>query len=1081
MPPAANPPLEKLLLPASAVVLAYAVTGWSGLIFAVPPGYASPFFPAAGVALAAVLVYGPRMAWAVLLGSFAMNAVLASQRGAVGWAAWGLPALIAGGATLQALAAVWLVRRRLRTPVTLDSPRTIACFFGLTAALACVVSPTVGSLALWAGGALLRQELPLTWLVWWGGDALGVVIAAPVVLSLIGQPRDAWRTRRSSVAVPLVLATLLLAVAVSQVVRWQEQRSVARFERDAENTSRTFELRLRAHVDALDAMHGVYVASDEVTGREFRLASQAWLDKLPSLQAVGWHQRVEADDLPAFERGVRAEGVPGYRVFDRDAALTAGDTEVLALRHIEPQAGNAAALGVNSLSVQASRDAIVQARRSGAATATAGFRLTQESGDQLGVVIYRPVYAEGKPGEPASAGRLQGLVFITLRMDDALRTLAAGSLDYIEVCLFETAADGSVQRLAGPADCTPGRPGATLLRTTAIAFAGRPWELQVRALAPVPSESAGPLASDSGSTWIFALAGLCATGLMGALLLIVTGRARRTEAAVAERTLQLQHEIAERQATEQALRDSERRFRSIFNSVPLGVIYTDLRGGIKQPNASFAAMTGYSEEELLDTTTPALTHPDDLAEDQRLRDALARGEQQLVRRRKRLITRDGRVLWVDATMTLQHDPRGGPQRLVALIEDISEHLRLEEAERARESAEASNQAKSEFLSRMSHELRTPLNAMLGFSQLLELDAEPRLNARHAQWVAQIRRAGWHLLEMINDVLDLSRIESGTLKLEQLPLRIEPLLVESLALVEAQAREREVRLVRGPSEDPGLRVLGDATRIKQILTNLLSNAVKYNRHGGEVVLAIRRRRLEAGSGIDADGDGDDAGMLDVEVRDTGLGMNPEQLAQLFQPFNRLGRERGGAEGTGIGLVITKLLAERLGGALSVRSTEGIGSVFTLSLPLAGHVAAATEPASLDDTGGGYHARHVLYIEDNEINVEVMRGIFLQRPQVRLDIATTGLDGLAAVRTAPPDLILLDMHLPDIDGMALLQHLQSDERTAGIPVIVVSADALPAQTQAALEAGAARYVTKPVSVDEMLVVIDEQLSQLTTRFG
>ncbi|MBA2723498.1 MAG: response regulator, partial [Methylibium sp.] len=442
----------------------------------------------------------------------------------------------------------------------------------------------------------------------------------------------------------------------------------------------------------------------------------------------------------------------------------------------------------------------------------------------------------------------------------------------------------------------------------------------------------------------------------------------------------------------------------------------------------------------------------------------------LVRRRKRLITRDGRVLWVDATMTLQQDARGGPQRLVALIEDISEHLRLEEAERARETAEASNQAKSEFLSRMSHELRTPLNAMLGFSQLLELDVEPRLNERHAQWVAQIRRAGWHLLEMINDVLDLSRIESGTLKLDQLALRMEPLLVESMALVEAQTRERDVRIVRGLSEDPSLRVLGDGTRIKQILTNLLSNAIKYNRPGGEVVLTTRRRGTDDGTV-----------MLDVEVCDTGLGMSPEQLAQLFQPFNRLGRERGAAEGTGIGLVITRLLAERLGGALSVRSTEGVGSVFTLSLPLAGHYAAATEPAVLDDTAAGYHRRQVLYIEDNEINVEVMRGIFTQRPQVRLDIATTGLDGLATVRTAPPDLILLDMHLPDIDGMVLLQHLQSDESTAGIPVIVVSADALPAQMDAALQAGASRYVTKPVSVDEMLAVLDEQLSQLTTQFG
>ncbi|MBA2722471.1 MAG: CHASE domain-containing protein, partial [Methylibium sp.] len=660
--------MSRLLPPAAGVVLAYVLIGLSGSVFAIPPGHVSPFFPAAGVALVAVLAYGLRMTWAVLIGAIAMNAVLASQKGAASGWAWIVPVLIGSGAALQALLGALLVRRHLRTPVTLDSPKAIACFFGLAAVLACTVNPTIGTLALWAGGALQRAELPLNWVVWWGGDALGVVVAAPVLLSLIGQPREAWRARRTSVALPLVLATLLLALAVSQVVRWQEQRGVARFERDADNTSRTFELRLSAHLDALDAMYGVYLASEDVTASEFRLASESWLAKLPSLQAIGWHERVDVADVPAFEAGVRATGLPNYRVFDREDGLTSADDEVTALRHIEPRTGNEAALGINSLSVRASRDAIMRARRSDAPNATVGFRLTQEFGDQQGVVIYRAVRSSDlSGGTPPPPGRLLGLVFIALRMDDALQALQAGTPEYLQVCLFETAADGSKRRLAGAVDCEPDQPTAAgPLRRTVVPFAGREWELQVHARDGVPSESVGPLASESGSTWLFVLAGLGAIGLMGALLLIVTGRARRTEAAVAERTVQLQHEIAEREATEQALRDSERRFRNIFNSVPLGVIYTDLHGGIKQPNASFAAMTGYSEEELLDTTTPALTHPDDLAEDQRLRDALARGEQQLVRRRKRLITRDGRVLWVDATMTLQQDARGGPQRLVAL-------------------------------------------------------------------------------------------------------------------------------------------------------------------------------------------------------------------------------------------------------------------------------------------------------------------------------------------------------------------------------------------------------------------------------
>jgi signal transduction histidine kinase len=276
---------------------------------------------------------------------------------------------------------------------------------------------------------------------------------------------------------------------------------------------------------------------------------------------------------------------------------------------------------------------------------------------------------------------------------------------------------------------------------------------------------------------------------------------------------------------------------------------------------------------------------------------------------------------VRSRVSVLYDEQRRPWRAVAVLENTAEHVRLEEAERARESAEASNRAKSNFLSRMSHELRTPLNAMLGFAQLLELDGE-RMEARHNQWIGQIRKAGWHLLEMINDVLDLSRIESGTVKLQLEPLRLEPLLAESMAMVEPQARERGVHLARVLTGDTTLRVFGDSTRIKQILTNLLSNAIKYNRDGGDVRLGTRRVDAPDGSGV-----------VEVEVIDTGLGMNPDQLAQLFQPFNRLGRERGSAEGTGIGLVISKLLAERLGGALTVRSSESAGSTFTLALPLA----------------------------------------------------------------------------------------------------------------------------------------------------
>jgi CheY-like chemotaxis protein/anti-sigma regulatory factor (Ser/Thr protein kinase) len=271
------------------------------------------------------------------------------------------------------------------------------------------------------------------------------------------------------------------------------------------------------------------------------------------------------------------------------------------------------------------------------------------------------------------------------------------------------------------------------------------------------------------------------------------------------------------------------------------------------------------------------------------------------------------------------------------------------------------------------------------------------------------------------------------------------------------------------------VQADATRLKQVLTNLLSNAVKYNREGG--TLGITTRAVKARDDSDnAPWDGIER--VEIAVSDTGLGMTPEQLAALFQPYNRLGREASGIEGTGIGLVIARSLSELMGGSLQASSEPGVGSIFTLRLPAA---PAAEAPALRfsDTRPAPYLARRVHYVEDNETNIEVMRGIFLQRPQIELQVSMLGLDGLAAIRATQPDLVLLDMQLPDISGVELLGHLKNDDSVARIPVIVVSADATAENMQAALVAGAQHYVTKPVDLVQLLDLVDEVLDRPITR--
>jgi len=367
---------------------------------------------------------------------------------------------------------------------------------------------------------------------------------------------------------------------------------------------------------------------------------------------------------------------------------------------------------------------------------------------------------------------------------------------------------------------------------------------------------------------------------------------------------------------------------------------------------------------------------------------------------------------------------------------------------------------------MSHELRTPLNAMLGFAQLLEIDRRNPLTPTQRPWVGQIQQAGWHLLEMINDVLDLSRIDSGNLRLEPTTLDLSELVEATTALVTSDATRRGIRISQELA--PGTSaVFGDATRVKQILTNLLSNAVKYNIDNGRIHVASRLAAPD---------------VIEISVTDTGLGMTPEQMEELFRPFNRLGRERTALQGTGIGLVISRRLAELMGGSIRVKSVPGEGSSFILKLPKA--IDPDTVRSKLDDfesLPADYHRRIVHYIEDNETNVEVMRGILAQRAQVQMEVSLNGLDGLAAVRARLPHLILLDMHLPDLNGIELLGQLKAEAVTAAIPVIVVSADATAQQVDAALDAGAIRYLTKPVAVNELLATIDDLLDRMDTGFS
>jgi PAS domain S-box-containing protein len=547
--------------------------------------------------------------------------------------------------------------------------------------------------------------------------------------------------------------------------------------------------------------------------------------------------------------------------------------------------------------------------------------------------------------------------------------------------------------------------------------------------------------------------------MLPSVLLVVLGAVLGGLRDIAD---QMRREFIARTEVEEARRESEERYRFVAESASDGILTIDQNRAILFANRAAEKIFGLTITDMVGKPFSALI-PERVREDhdaalKKYLDTVVTSNPEYALQ----IAGTGRGhREIALEISFGEYVKNGEHIFTGVVRDVTERKQLEHVlKRAKEDAERANRAKSDFLSRMSHELRTPLNAILGFAQLLEMD---ELDADQKESVDQILKAGRHLLSLVDEVLDIARIEAGRMPLSLEPVQVDEVIEEAWELVRHGANAHGITL-KGASQC-GAVVTADRQRLKQVMLNLLSNAVKYNRQDGTVEVACSPGMTGPSR-------------LRVSVIDTGLGIPEEGVSRLFIPFERLGADRTGIEGTGIGLAVSRGLIDAMDGEIGVESRPGDGSTFWFELPLDpsqarvpdGPLPAIAAPTS--ENGGGTEAT-ILYVEDNPSNFKLVERVLGHRTRIKLLTAMQGVLGLEMAQEHRPDLILLDLHLPDMHGSEVLRRIREDAVTSRTPVVIISADVTSSQINQLLAAGAQAYLPKPLDIQEFLRIVDEVL--------
>ena len=1045
------------------VALSYAALGGLALTLAIPPGYASPIFPAAGLALAVALHLGPKSIPAIWIASLALN---------TGWATWDdkltpssvlLAAGIATGAALQA----WLGRYLILRWSTgkwqrLEHEIDLLRFFLRGGVLACLISASCGVASLLISGALSTGDLLYSWWIWYVGDVLGVLLGAPLVIGFLQRNDFGWMARLKTLTAPVLIMLLLTGVTFFSTMRWESERQQSLLDDKGMELASALERRFIVHREILASLARAIEINPDISRAQFDHFTAVTLLDNQDIFALSYNPYVTQAQRAEFER--RMAGVYSDRKFqitERNAArqlVRAGDRPVyVPVAYINPLTDNQPALGFDIHSDPKRRSAIERAQDSTQITATEPIRLVQDQQERKGILILAHTFKPGLPADQHTWEEQQsGFGVAVIKIDEMVEIATQGLLSPGLVFSLEDADTEPALRELYRTD--PQAHQAPTAWQKTLVMADREWTLKLFVMDAYRQEHRSWLA------WGVSAASLLFIALLQIFLLTSTGRTALVQQQVAEQTLEIR-------AKNEALSLSEKKYRSVVDSIYEVIFQTDSQGMWTFLNPAWTELTGFAVRDSLGRPYLDYVQPDERKTLAALFTSLLRHERDHVRHEACLLDRDGVKRWVEICARPLLDANDQILGVSGAVLDITERHQADEAlNLALQKAEAANRAKSQFLATISHEIRTPMNGVQGHLALLKdqthlLPASSREHLEHADSSAALRRA------RLDDMLDFSKIDAGKLDLIADPLRLGPLAREIMVLMRGQLGKKSVILQQ--SIDPELDELvlqGDALRIRQVLMNLVSNAIKFTEEG-RIGLAIQLEDVT-----------DKHARIRMTVSDTGIGMTQEQLEGLFQPFTQadssITRRFGG---TGLGLSISQSLIKLMGSeGLKVSSTLGQGATFyfELSLPVLDATVQASQqrpplgPDTLDQMD-------VLLVEDNAINIALASAV-LEGLGAQVSIATDGQKALDLLERLGPDfdVVLMDMQMPVLDGLSTTRAIRANPDWAQLPIVAMTANAYESDRQACLDAGMNDFMTKPLDRNHLAEVLRKWVKAPTT---